>query len=187
MIEIWKDIKEFEGRYQVSNLGRIKRLAYSYRDTWGVGRFRFCAEKIISQQLRGNGYYTVSLQLGKKRKLKYVHRLVAEAFLPNPNALPYVNHKDVNPKNNCVDNLEWCTPSYNTTYANSRKKSVETRRRNGSYVMKQEQKDKIRNALKGKPKSELHKQHIKEGKNKHKNLCERDDNGTEEIKQQEII
>ena len=177
MKEIWKDIKDFEGRYQVSNFGRVKRLAYSYVDTWGVGRYRFRDEHIISQQLRGNGYYTVSLQLGDKRKMEYVHRLVARAFLPNPNNLPYINHKDINPKNNCVDNLEWCTPTYNTTYADSRKKSVETRRKNGSYIMKQEQKDKIRKALIGKPKSDLHKQHIKEGKNRYKDLCRRDSNG----------
>ena len=107
MEEIWKDIKEYEGYYQVSNWGRIKSLPRN--STVKYAR---------NLKLRANrhGYLYVVLCKNGKVKTYYVHRLVAEAFIPNTDNLPCVNHKDENPLNNNVDNLEWCSYSYNSNY-----------------------------------------------------------------------
>ena len=102
-MEEWKDIEGYEGMYQVSNQGRVKSLKF------GKEKIRKCREM-------SNGYLVVGLCKEGKRTDKLVHRLVAEAFLPNPNNLPQVNHKDENPSNNNVENLEWCTPKYNCNY-----------------------------------------------------------------------
>ena len=97
MQEIWKDIKGFEGKYKISNLGRV----YSIKNNI-----------ILKQGYDGKKYSTVSLYNKKQFHFK-IHRLVAEAFIPNPDNLPQINHIDGNKQNNCVDNLEWCTCSHN--------------------------------------------------------------------------
>ena len=107
MEEIWKDIVGYEGLYQVSNLGRVKSLNYKCTKS----------EKILKTHPQRWGYLLVKLSYKDKAKDFQVHRLVASAFLDNPNNLPQVNHKDKNPSNNKVDNLEWCTPEYNTDYS----------------------------------------------------------------------
>lgn len=106
MEEIWKDIKGYEGLYQISNFGRVKSL--NYRNT---GK-----EQLLKPALNTTGYFCVMLCKPLKRFL--IHRLVAKAFIPNPDNLPCVNHKDENPTNNHVDNLEWCTQLYNVNYGN---------------------------------------------------------------------
>lgn len=107
MEEIWRPI-EYEG-YEISNLGRVK--SYKYDKVNG---------KIMKPYKDSKGYLQIDLQLdGRKRKNRKhlaVHRLVAKAFIPNPNNLPQVNHKDENKENNRVDNLEWCTNEYNCRY-----------------------------------------------------------------------
>ena len=114
--EIWRDIKGYEGLYQVSNLGRVKSLE---RYVKGKDGLRLVKEIIMSISVcRTNGYFKVILHKDGKQKRYQVHRLVAEAFIPNPDNLPIVNHKDENKINNCVWNLEWCTYSYNLTYGN---------------------------------------------------------------------
>ena len=114
MEEIWKDIKDYP-LYQVSNLGNVRSRNYQY---FG-GKYRNILYKKKGRMLKqfvDNGYAHVNLSRNGKIKKSRVHRLVATAFLPNPTNLPMVNHKDENKLNNNVDNLEWCTPLYNTRY-----------------------------------------------------------------------
>lgn len=110
MSEIWKDIPEYENIYQVSSTGRIR----SVDRIDALGNHRKGA--IMKQKTKCNGYNTIALCKNGKYKFIGVHRLVAQAFLPNPNNLPQVNHKDENPSNNRVENLEWCDAKYNTNY-----------------------------------------------------------------------
>ena len=107
MKEEWRDIKGYEGKYQVSNLGRVKSLKDNH------GNYR---EKILDIKPNKKGYLRIELSLYGKKKKFQVHRLVAQSFIPNPNNLPEVNHKDENKQNNCVYNLEWCTHQYNSNY-----------------------------------------------------------------------
>jgi hypothetical protein len=113
--EIWKSIEGFEGLYEVSNLGRIKTLGKTV--TYKDGRVYTYPEKIINQIKARGGYYYVNLRrLDKSREFWSVHRIVADAFVPNPEHLPCVNHKDEDKVNNHADNLEWCTHQYNNSY-----------------------------------------------------------------------
>lgn len=117
--EIWKDVVGYEGFYQVSNLGRIRSLPnldakqkFNYREYY----------KILTPFLEKSGYLRVQLTRGNRKRV-LLHRLVAEAFVPNPNNYPIVNHKDENTTNNRADNLEFCTVKYNSSYgtANERR------------------------------------------------------------------
>ena len=114
-MENWKDIKGYEGFYQVSNLGRVKSLERDVYNPRGTV-IRHMEEKILVQRIDKHGYAYISLCLNGKHKTIQTHRLVALAFIPNPENKPQVNHKDENPLNNCVNNLEWCTASYNANY-----------------------------------------------------------------------
>jgi len=106
MEEIWKDIEGYEGFYQVSNLGNVKSLNYAHRGY----------QKNLVPKCNNSGRLWVELIKYGARKPMLIHRLVAMAFIPNPCNLPQINHKDENPKNNAVDNLEWCTNKYNVQY-----------------------------------------------------------------------
>ena len=108
--EIWKDVKDYKGLYKVSNFGRVKSLKRI--NCYG----RIINEKILTSTLNNKGYLRVKLSKNGKGKNVSVHRLVAEAFIPNPNNLPQINHKDENPKNNNVKNLEWCDNKYNSNF-----------------------------------------------------------------------
>ena len=115
--EIWKDIKNYEGIYQVSNLGRVKSVARKVKYSRGShSYYQYQQERFLSANHKSNGYLEYSLYKDSKRTHKYIHRLVADAFIDNPNNLPVVNHKDENKENNLADNLEWCTILYNNTY-----------------------------------------------------------------------
>lgn len=105
-VEIWKDVDGFEGLYQISSYGKIKSLHY-----YGGDR-----EKVLIPIKDKDGYLTIGIWKNKKRHSRKIHRLVAAAFIPNPENLPQVNHKDENPENNMVENLEWCTCRYNINY-----------------------------------------------------------------------
>lgn len=103
--EVWKIIKDYPN-YIVSNLGRVKN---------SKGR-------ILKLCLIKDGYYQLCLSKDGISRHHLIHRLVAEAFIPNPNNYPIINHKDENPSNNCAENLEWCTHKYNMNYGNCNKR-----------------------------------------------------------------
>ena len=132
MEEIWKDIKNYENYYQVSNLGRVRSLDRTIKD---IRSERLYKGKILKQSLCNWGYLTVSLKKSSKSKKFLVHRLVAEAFLPNPDMLEVVNHKDENKLNNCVSNLEWSTLKDNMLYSKrSNKRSILQYDKTGKFI-----------------------------------------------------
>jgi hypothetical protein len=129
--EIWKDILGYEGFYQVSNLGRVRSV-----DRIVKGKFGSIQHKkgvMLAPAINTAGYYSVALTKNAKGKAFRVHRLVAEAFIPNPSNYPIINHKDENKLNNNVNNLEWCTYSYNTIYNNSIARRLSVKNKNRSY------------------------------------------------------
>lgn len=118
MKEVWKDIKDYEGLYQVSNLGRIKSLSRFHYTGWGKNKGYIKKEKILKPRYDKKGYQMVVLYKNGIGKNFKVHRLVAEAFIPNPNNLPQINHKDEIKRNNIFTNLDWCDCKYNNNYGN---------------------------------------------------------------------
>lgn len=120
--EIWKDIKEYEGIYQISNFGRVKSLYRTIKGRWGE---TIVKQKILKPVKDKDGYLIVTLCNNGNQRTHRIHRLVAVAFLDNINNFPFINHKDENKQNNCVDNLEWCTAKYNTNYGSSIKRRAE--------------------------------------------------------------
>lgn len=118
MKEIWKDVKGYEGFYQVSNLGRVRSVDRLVNGNHINCDFQFRKGKLRKLRKNRCGYWVVMLRKNSTAKGFLVHRLVAEAFIPNPNNLPYINHKDENPANPIVSNLEWCDAKYNSNYSN---------------------------------------------------------------------
>ena len=114
--EQWRMIPDYEGLYMVSNLGRVKSLNYN-----GTGQ-----ERIMKPTVYSGGYFRVKLWKNKIPKLYLVHRLVAQTFIQNPDNLPEINHKDENPANNRVENLEWCDRKYNINYGTRTEKYIRT-------------------------------------------------------------
>lgn len=114
--EYWKDIKGYEGLYQISNLKRVKSLPRMRVSKGGC----LCPvpEKILSlNKIDKDGYIDVTLSKDGKLRTYRLSRLMAQAFIPNPKHLPCVNHKDENKQNNSISNLEWCTTKYNIRYS----------------------------------------------------------------------
>lgn len=109
MEEIWKDIKSYEGLYQVSNLGKVRSFPRKGTHTKKI--------HILKSGKNHKGYLYVVLTNKYKKKTISIHRLVAQAFIPNPNNLPQVNHIDGDKLNNCVENLEWITNYDNMKHA----------------------------------------------------------------------
>ena len=112
--EEWRDIEEYYGLYQISNLGRIKSLNYR----------RTGKEKIL-KPVNTNDYFTIELCKEGNRKRHRVHRLVALHFIPNPNNYPMVNHRNEIKTDNQVGNLEWCDAKYNNNYGTRTERSAE--------------------------------------------------------------
>lgn len=117
-MEEWKDINGYEGQYQISNCGRVKSLARDYFCGY-QNRARKHQPEIILYQSTNLGYKLVGLSRDNKCFTGKVHRLVAQAFIPNPDNLPEVNHKDGDKSNNNDWNLEWSTPKDNSAHARS--------------------------------------------------------------------
>ena len=137
--EIWKDIEGYEGLYQVSNLGRVKSLERIDRHNHLV------KERILKPKIEPNGYFRVDLCKEGKVKTLSVHRLVAQTFIPNPEGLPQINHKNENKALNvvflrddgsvdeCRSNLEWCDRKYNCNYGTRNERQVQTGISKGLY------------------------------------------------------
>lgn len=113
MIEIWKSIPGYEGYYEVSNYGRIRSVERECSGRWGK---RLVKRHILKQNIVHDGYKQVKFCINCVKSQPLLHRLVAMAFIPNPQNLPQVNHKDGNTENNRPENLEWCTAAYNSQH-----------------------------------------------------------------------
>lgn len=118
--EIWKDVNGFGDKYQVSTMGRVRNKK---------------TMQMLKPSIRRYGYKTVTLYESWNgfKKVFYIHRLVALAFLENPSGYNEINHKDRNPSNNSLDNLEWCDRRYNSIYQGARERAVQTSRQRGVY------------------------------------------------------
>lgn len=119
MEELWKEIAGTDGCYYVSTMGRV--YSASRRVQFGR-RERYTEPTLLAPRPKKNGYLQVQI-FGKNR---HIHRLVADAFIPNPLNLPIINHKDENKANNCVENLEWCDQFYNVNYGTAKERMRES-------------------------------------------------------------
>ena len=127
IIEEWRPVVGYEGLYEVSNIGRVRSLD---RYVKGKGKSYFLHKgRVLSPGMKPEGYLVVRLQ----RRTFYIHRLVTEAFIPNPDNLPEVNHKDEDKTNNRVENLEWCNHKYNMNYGTRNIRAKETAIKNGYW------------------------------------------------------
>ena len=145
--EIWKDCKGYEGKYQVSNFGRV----------WSIKH-----QKYLKPWVNRCGYYLVGLMSKNgKQKHEQIHRLVSLAFIENPNNYPQVNHKDEDKSNNSVDNLEWCTVEYNQNYGTRNKRISEKMKGKNHYLY-------------GKHLSEEHRANIIDSSTKSEEVCQID-------------
>jgi len=142
LYEIWKDIKGYGSLYQISNCGRVKSLRRknSYR--------RIVKERILKFGLNSSGYYNVNLYLNNRRITIGIHRLVAEAFIPNPENKPEVNHKDGIKTHNEDYNLEWCTSKENHAHKNEVLKKHTRGENNGRFKLTDVQIYEIKKLLK---------------------------------------
>lgn len=134
MQEVWKDITGYEGLYQVSNLGNIKSVGIYHNDY--KGNVSYLKRDRTVKSTLDRGYLKLQLNKSGKRKTKYIHQLVAETFIANPNNYKEINHKDSNPKNNCVENLEWCDRKYNINYMVKHQKEIKERHKKRIEALK---------------------------------------------------
>ena len=138
-MEEWRPIVGFEGLYEVSNTGQVRNSVKG---------------KLLSPGFDHNGYLKCVLSKKGKTKTIYIHRLVAQAFIPNPMCLKQVNHKDEDKSNNNVENLEWCDAKYNVNYGSAQEKRVKTNIINGKFKYT------------GHKKGEYHKEYYDENRDK---------------------
>ena len=159
MEEVWKPVKGYEGLYEVSNIGRVKSLDKYVQNN---SKLQHRPERILKPG--GKSYSVVALCKEGKISGKTVHRLVAEAFIPNPENKPQIDHIDTNPKNNHVSNLRWVTRSENLLNPISHKRSSESTMGHPYWgrPLTDEEKAKISEANKGRVFSEEHKRKLSE-------------------------
>ena len=112
--EEWRDIKDTDGLYQVSNFGRVKALSKYMKHP--TGSYSLLPERILKGTIKNGGYIVVNIKKNGLQKDYLIHRLVAEAFIPNPNNYPVINHKNEKKSDNYFENLEWCTVLHNNTW-----------------------------------------------------------------------
>lgn len=156
MKELWKEIEGFEGLYEVSNMGRVKALD---RYVMNNGGLQHKAERILKQNIQKNKHCMVVLCKNGKTYPKLVHRLVAIAFIPNPQNKPVVDHIDTDPTNNKVENLRWATVKENANNPLSRVNNSKSKKGHPYYgrPLTEEERKKISDAHKGKKMTEEHK------------------------------
>ena len=130
--EIWRPVVGYEGLYEVSNTGRVRSLDRYVKCDYE--RYRLHKGKILSPGKDKDGYLFVVLSCNGKHKTITVHRMVAEAFIPNPYNLPQVNHRNEDKTNNRVDNLEWCNAKYNSNYGSRKDRIRDTAIKNGNWT-----------------------------------------------------
>lgn len=130
--EEWRDVAGYEGLYMVSNYGRVKSLPRVYRSGRSHSLIKMTEERLLSIDQGKNGYISVALTKNANTKRFLVHRLVAQAFIQNPDNLPCINHLDRDRSNNSVDNLEWCTQQQNLLYPPTRK-AISASQTNGGH------------------------------------------------------
>lgn len=124
-VEEWRPVRDFEDLYEVSSLARVRSVDTDEVriNQNGQPYIYHKKSKVLKQKICGNcPYYRINLHKDKVEYTKMVHQLVAEAFVPNPDNLPCINHKDEDKTNNLPENLEWCTRQYNNTYGHAREK-----------------------------------------------------------------
>ena len=160
-IEVWKDVKNYEGYYIVSSMGKVKSLDRIVLGKNGVSSFR--SGKLKSNVIDRWGYLLVLLSKNNKQKLCRIHRLVAEAFIPNPENKPHIDHINTDKKDNWVGNLRWCTRSENMNNPLTKEKCREM---NKGKHRSEETKKKISESGKGRILSEESKKKIGKGNGK---------------------
>lgn len=165
MKRIWKDVDGFEGLYQVSNYGEVKSLRRAENSNGGI---RIRNERILKQNKSNKMHCTVVLSKEGKTYPKLVHRLVAIAFIPNPEDKPVVDHIDTDPNNNRVDNLRWVTVQENCMNPLTRKNNSDSKKGHPYHgrALTEEERDKIRKAMSGRKLTGEHKKKLSDA---HKN------------------
>ena len=125
--EVWKPVVGYEAYYSISNYGRLRSNTRRTKSTDGRNTLHY--GKIVKLSTNKGGYLDFRISIEGRLISVVIHRLVAMAFIPNPENLPMVNHKDENPANNCAHNLEWCTNVYNINYKDTQKRHSESLRK----------------------------------------------------------
>lgn len=131
--EIWKDAVGYEGYYLISNVGRVISLPRKVQNHTG---YRLSKIRILSPRLNSGGYYQVAFCIDGLRTQPHIHKLVAEAFIPNPNNYPQADHIDCIKVNNCASNLRWCTQAMNNANPITMQRYLASRKRAGEKISK---------------------------------------------------